>query len=200
LAFGFLLRVLSKNKNNSEKKIFFLFIPYFFLFPFCPSFSICLSSILSPLRLYSVSLPVPFSHSLSDFAKYIYSTCAQLSLSLLIAHSLPSYLSPSNTCFRFLVPTSFFSLFRYSGISSVIHLSYSLLYLDSLILTLLSYLSMFLSPSLSFKFIHLPFFCSYNLSTSSLAYLFRWQYSLSPSYPCSFTFLSRIPFYSILDT
>jgi hypothetical protein len=46
------------------------------------------------------------------------------------------------------------------------------LYLDSLILSLLSCLSVSLSLSLSSTFIHLPF--ALHLSTSSLAYLFLW--------------------------
>jgi hypothetical protein len=150
---------------------------------------------ISPSSLFGIS-PGSFLSPLSHFAKYIYSTCAQLSLSLLIAHSLPSYLSPSNTCFLFLVPTSFFSLFRYSGISSVIYLSYSLLYLDSLILTLLSYLSMSLSLSLSFTFIHLPFFALIIFLLLHWHTCFAGSISLSPSYPCSFTFLSRIPLVS----
>jgi hypothetical protein len=117
----------------------FFFVPHPFLFPFCPSFSISLSSIVSIFRLRSVFLPVPFSPSLSFH--YIHSTSAQLSLFLLTAHSTPSFLSfHPIPVFSILVPISkslslALSLPRYSGVSSVIHLSYSLLYLDSLILS-----------------------------------------------------------------
>jgi hypothetical protein len=74
------------------------------------------------------------------------------------------------------------SLPRYSGISCVIHHSYFLLYLDALILSLLSYFSVSLSLSLSSTFIHLPFallmflllhvHTRFSLSPSSRAYSF----------------------------
>jgi hypothetical protein len=64
------------------------------------------------------------------------------------------------------------NLLLYSRSSSVIHLSYSLLHMDSLILSLLSCLSVSLSLSLSSTFIHLHF--APNLSTSSLANSFLW--------------------------
>jgi hypothetical protein len=62
--FGFLIT----NKNNNSKNGHFLLFPYplsSFLIPFFPSSSISLSSIVSPFRLYSIFLPVPFSPSLS---------------------------------------------------------------------------------------------------------------------------------------
>jgi hypothetical protein len=99
-------------------------------------------------------------------------------------------LLPSNTCF--LPPRSYiflslaFSLPRYSGTSSVIHLSYFLLYLDSLIFSLVSCLSVYLPLSLSSTFIHRPF--ALNLSTSSLTYPF-----LSPLLLRVLFFLSSIP-------
>jgi hypothetical protein len=64
------------------------------------------------------------------------------------------------------------NLLLYSRSSSVIHLSYSLLHMDSLILSLLSCLSVSLSLSLSSTFIHLHF--APNLSTSSLENSFLW--------------------------
>jgi hypothetical protein len=64
------------------------------------------------------------------------------------------------------------NLLLYSRSSSVIHLSYSLLNMDSLILSLLSCLSVSLSLSLSSTFTHLHF--APNLSTSSLANSFLW--------------------------
>jgi hypothetical protein len=146
-----------KYKINNSKPLSFLFFP---------SSSISLSSILSPFRLHSVFLLVPlFPLSLSF--RYIHSTCAQLSLSLLTSHSAPSFLSFHISPIIFLLHS--LSL-RYSGISSVIHLSYSLLYLDSLILLLLSCLSVSLSFSLSSTSIHPPF--ALNLFTFSLTYLF----------------------------
>jgi hypothetical protein len=75
------------------------------------------------------------------------------------------------------------SLSRYTGTSSVMHLSYSLLYLNSLILSLLSCLSVPLS--LSSALVHLP--SALILSTSPLAYPFLLQYfSLSFSSSCFF--------------
>jgi hypothetical protein len=65
-------------------------------------------------------------------------------------------------------------------------LLYTLLYLDSLILSLLSCLSL----SLSSTFIHLPF--ALNFSTSSL------YFSLSPSSPCSFSFSPALRQYPAL--
>jgi hypothetical protein len=62
---------------------------------------------------------------------------------------------------------------RYSGTSSVMHFSCFLLYLESLILSLLFCLSVSLFLSLSSAHIHLP--SALNLSTSSLAYPFLLQ-------------------------
>jgi hypothetical protein len=120
--------------------------------------SISLSSILSPLLLYSVFFSVPFSPSLSHFTTSIphVLNC----LSLLIAHSAPPFLSfHLIPVLSLLVPTT-----------KSLALSYFLFYLDSLILSLLSYLSVYLSLSLSSTFIPLPL--ALNLSTSSLAYPF----------------------------
>jgi hypothetical protein len=107
--------------------------------------------------IHPLSLPSSFSISPRSFLSlslsfgYIHSTWAQFSLSLFIAHSAPSFLSfHPIPVFSLLIPTSksrhHFSFFctlspRYSRISSVTHLSYFLLYLDSLILSLLPCLS-----------------------------------------------------------
>jgi hypothetical protein len=91
--------------------------------------------------------------------------CSIVSLSS--HHILHLLTSPSISHHHFSLALS---LPRYSGISSVIHLSYSLLYLDSLILLLLSCLSVSLSFSLSSTSIHPPF--ALNLFTFSLTYLF----------------------------
>jgi hypothetical protein len=100
-------------------------------------------------------------------------------------------LLPSNICFFSLGH----SLPRYSGISSVIHLSCSLLYLDSLILSLLSCLFVSSSLSLNSTFIHLPFvfkfFALLHWHTGSCG-----STCLSPSSPCSFSFFSSIPLVS----
>jgi hypothetical protein len=88
-------------------------------------------------------------------------------LSLSSHHILHLLSSPSISHDHFSLALS---LPSYSGISSVIHLSYSLLYLDSLILLLLSCLSVSLSFSLSSTSIHPPF--ALNLFTFSLTYLF----------------------------
>jgi hypothetical protein len=93
------LQIYLKIKITIQKKMF-LSIPHPFLFSFCPSFSISLSSIISPFRLHSVFFP-----SLSHFATSIphVLNC----LSLLIAHSAPSFLSFRPVpVFSFLVPTS----------------------------------------------------------------------------------------------
>jgi hypothetical protein len=99
-----------------------------------PSFSI-LYPLFDISFIHPISLPSLFSispHSL--FLSFRVLNC----LFLLAAHSSPSV--------QYLFSLSIISFFltlspRCSGISSVIHLSYSLLYLDSLILSLFSCLS-----------------------------------------------------------
>jgi hypothetical protein len=123
-------------------------------------------------------------------------------LSFLVAHPAPSFFffrpRPVLHLSRFphlnlaIIFLSFArSLSRYTGTSSVAHLSYSLLYLDSWILTLFSCLSVSLSLSLSSSLIHLP--SSLNLSTSSLAYPFLLQY-FSLSFSSAFFFFSLYKF------
>jgi hypothetical protein len=104
-------------------------------------------------------------------------------LSLLVAHSAPSFLSfRPIPVLSLRVPTSE-SCHHFSFSCTLspreFPLSYSLLYLDSLILSLLSYLSVSLFLSLSSTFIHLPL--ALNLSTSSLAYPFLCVFSLQNS-------------------
>jgi hypothetical protein len=148
----FTVRVLSKEITIPKIITFFLSIPHPFLLPFCLSFSISLSSILSPFCLHSVFLPIPFAPSLSF--RYIHSTCAQLSLS---PRSTPSFFSfRPIPVLSLLVPTSksrhhfsFFctlSLPRYCGISSVIHLSYSLPVVSGFFDSLPSFLLVCLCP------------------------------------------------------
>jgi hypothetical protein len=154
-------------------------------FPFCPP--LLSFFILSPLFhisfIHPISIPpVPFSPFLSFH--HIHSTCVQLSLSPHTCSTFCTFfpLLPSNNCFpSFSFPhlhlaiiflSCALSLPRYYGISSVVHLSYSLLYLDSSILSLLSCLSVSLCLSPSSTLTHLPF--ALNLSTSSLAYPFLW--------------------------
>jgi hypothetical protein len=111
------------------------------------------------------------SFSLSHFATSIPRVLNSLSFSLspcphnTFCTVFP--LLPSNTCSLSSFPLlnlAHFSFFctlsplpRYSEISTVVHLSYSLLYLGSLILSLLSCLSVSMSLSLSSTFIYLPF-------------------------------------------
>jgi hypothetical protein len=143
--------------------------------------------------MHPVSLPSSFSISSRSFASlslisphplHIWSIVSLSSRHILypLASSSVQYLfSPSsflhlNLAIIFL--SLALSLFRYTETSSVMHLSYSLLYLDSLILSLLSCLSV--SLSLSSALIHLP--SALILSTSPLAYPFLLQYfSLSLS-------------------
>jgi hypothetical protein len=164
-------RISDYKHKNTILKINILSTPsFFYAFPPLPY-------LLHPsyLYLHSIFLHVPFSPSLS----FRYIKCAQLSLSPRSTFCTFFPLLPSSTCFlsSFLhlnLAITFFSfalfLPRYSGISSVIHLSYFLLCLDSLVLSLLPCLSVFLSLSFSSTFIHLPF--AINLSTSSLPYPF----------------------------
>jgi hypothetical protein len=160
-------------RNNNSKKITFFFLsptPFFFRsvppFPylFHPSY---LSSVF--IRYFSQFLSsIPLSHFATSIPHVLNCTFFLL--------------LPSNTCFlssrsHIQISPSFFFLLhslspRYSGISSVIQLSYSLLYLDSLIFSLLSCLSVSLSLLFSSTFIHLPF--ALNFSTSLLAYPFLW--------------------------
>jgi hypothetical protein len=163
------LFVLREN-NSSKKKNTFLSIPPL-PYLFHPSY------LPSVIQYFSPFLSLPFSH----FSTPIPHVFNCLSFFTLVAHSAPSFL--------FFHPMSVFSLSsfphlhlaitflscalslpRYYGISSVVYLSYFLLYLDSLILSLLFCLSGSLSLSLSSTFTHLPF--AFNLSTSSLAYPF----------------------------
>jgi hypothetical protein len=156
------LLCFSKHKNNNSKKKFFLSIPHLFLFLFCPSCSIYLISLLSS---FSIS-PRSFL-SLSVISPH---PCARSSLSLLVAHSAPSLFSfPSIPVLSLLIPTSksrhhFSCTFSPQVLRNF--LSYSLLCLDSLIFSLLSFLSVSLPLSLSSAFIHFPFVL--NLSTPSL--------------------------------
>jgi hypothetical protein len=173
--FGFFITVLSKIKITIPKKISF----------YPPPLSFSILSLL--FHLISLLSSFPF-------------------LSLLFPHfSLSPHgtfctfflLLPSNTCFLSSFPhlnlviifLSFaLSLPRYSGIFTVIHLSYSLFYLDSLILPLLSCLFVSLSLSLSSAFIHLPlpllhwhtrFSGSIPLCPSSPCFFFSLQHSVS---------------------
>jgi hypothetical protein len=169
-------------------------MPHPFLFLSFPSSSISLSSILSPFRLHSVFLPVPFSPFLSHFAESIphVLNC----LSLLIAHSVPSFLSfHTLPVFPLLVPTSksrhpfsFFCTLSPQVLRNFLchNLSYFLLYLDSLILSFLSCLSVSLSLSLSSIFFLLLIFRLIHWHICSSG-------STSLSSPCSFSFLSSIP-------
>jgi hypothetical protein len=143
------------------QKFTFFPIPHLFLFLSILSFSISF--------IHSISLPSSFSFSplffpsLSLSFRYIHSTCAMPVFSLFVPTSKSRHHFP------------FSCTLLSSGIQEfplVIDLPYSLLYLDSLILSFLSYFSVSLSFSLSSTFIHLPF--ALNLSTSSLAYLFLW--------------------------
>jgi hypothetical protein len=133
-----------------------------------------------------ISLPSSFSIFPRSFLflslsfRYIHSTNARLSLSPhIILHLLSSpsiqYLFSLSSFLHLNLAIIFLSfahsLPRFSGISFVIHLSYFLLNLNSLILSLLSCLSVSLFISLSSKCIHLSF-ANPNLSTSSLAYPF----------------------------
>jgi hypothetical protein len=146
----------------------YLLIPIltpFFLYPFPPLSYHFHPSYLSSvfIRYFSPPLSLPLSH----FATSIPHVFDRLTL------SFPSvqYLFPLSSFSHLNLAIIFLFLLltfpRYSGISSV---SYSLLYLDSLILSLPSCLSVSLSLSLSSALIHLP--SALNLSTSSLAYPF----------------------------
>jgi hypothetical protein len=127
----------------------------------------------------------------------IVTLCSQHILHLLSPHiqHLFSLSSFPHLNLTIIFPSLTLSLHRYSRISSVIHLSYSLLYLDSLIIFLLSCLSVSLSLLLSSTFIHLPLLSIFphlhwhTRSSGSIS-------PLSPSSPCSFTFLSSIPLVS----
>jgi hypothetical protein len=124
-----------------------------FLFLSFPSSSISLSSIfirISPRSFLSLSLSF----------RYIHSTCAQLSLSL-------SFHTRTLPVFPLLVPTSksrhpfsFFCTLSPQVLRNFLchNLSAFLLYLDSLILSLLSCLFMSLSLSLSSIFVLLLIF------------------------------------------
>jgi hypothetical protein len=163
LGFGFLIT----NITMQFQKFAFFPILHLFLFLSILSFSI---SFIHSISLPSSFFPLSLSLSLSHFSPSSLHILHLLSsLSILCLFSLSSF-PHLNLAIIFL--SLALSLLRYSGIFSVIDLPYSLLYLDSLILSFISYFSVSLSFSLSSTFIHLPF--ALNLSTSSLAYLFLW--------------------------
>jgi hypothetical protein len=162
----------SLNINSNSKKIIipkknmFIPIPHPFPFLFFSSSSMSLSSIQSPFRLHSIFLPVPLFPSLSF--RFIHSTCARLSLSFLVAYPAPSFpFFHPKSVFSLLAPTSesrhHLSLSSLSLLYSLFvgtlkfPFSYSLLYLDSLILSFLSCLFVSLFLSLSSTFMSLPF-------------------------------------------
>jgi hypothetical protein len=125
----------------------FIYIPHPFLSLFFPSSSISLSSILSPFRLHTVFLHVPFSPSPLSF-RSIVSLSSKRIQHLLSSPSIQYLFSLSsfphlNLAIIFL---SFHSLFL--DIPEF-PLSCLLLYLDSFILSLLSCLSVSLFLSLS---------------------------------------------------
>jgi hypothetical protein len=162
------LRIPDYKHNNA--------IPKIRIFSYSPPISFSIHSllfhILHPFYLPSVFIlpSLTLSLSLSHFSPSSLHILHLLSsLSILCLFSLSSF-PHLNLAIIFL--SLALSLLRYSGIFSVIDLPYSLLYLDSLILSFISYFSVSLSFSLSSTFIHLPF--ALNLSTSSLAYLFLW--------------------------
>jgi hypothetical protein len=126
----------------------------------------------------------------------IVTLCSQHILHLLSPHiqHLFSLSSFPHLNLTIIFPSLTLSLHRYSRISSVIHLSYSLLYLDSLIIFLLCCLSVSLSLLLSSTFIHLPLLSifphlhwhtrssgsiSLSLSIFSVFFYFSLQYSVS---------------------
>jgi hypothetical protein len=174
-----------KHKNNNSKniKVTFLFLSpahlYFYSFPplpylFHPTY---LPSVFA--HYFSPVLSLPLSHFVAS-APHVLDR-----LTLLSAHSAPSlllfrpipvlslFVSASKPRLAIIFLSFALSLLRYTGTSSVMHLSYSLLYLDSLILSLLSCLSVSLSLSLISALIHFP--SALILSTSSLAYPFLLQ-------------------------
>jgi hypothetical protein len=129
-------------------------MPHPILFLSFPSSSISLSSIftrISPRSFLSLSLSLILLHP--------FHMCSIVSFSLLIAHSAPSFLSfHTLPVFPLLVPTSksrhlfsFFCTLSPQVLRNFLchNLSAFLLYLDSLILSFLSCLSVSLSLSLS---------------------------------------------------
>jgi hypothetical protein len=182
--------------------ISFVFFSYFtysptplFLYSFPPIPCVFHPSYFSSVFIQYFSPFLPSVISLHPF---------QLFLSLLVAHSAPSFLSFHPNLFSLssfphlnisIIFLSFaLSLPSCSGISCVIHLSYFLLYLDSLILSLLFCLSVSLFLSFSSTCIHLPF--ALNLYTSSLIVYFSLlllrvfsQLSRIPSVSCTLPFL-----------
>jgi hypothetical protein len=171
-AFGFLIT----NRKITIPKIIFFPIPHPFLFLLFSASSISLSSILSPFRLHSVFLPVPFSSSLSHFATSIphVLNCP----SLLIAHSALSFLFfHPIPLFYLLVPTSK-SRHHFSFFCSL-----SLQVLQNFPChtpLILPFTQLYIRPS-SFCSQYFHLFCP---SGST---------SLFPSSPPSFSFLSSIP-------
>jgi hypothetical protein len=185
LPYGFsdsCLQFYLKN-NNPKRPLYFSILPLLFHISFIHPISLPSSFGISPRSFLSLS---HFATSIPHVFN-----C----LSLLIAHSAPSFLSfrplPG---FSLLVPTStltiifFFHLHSLSpSIPEFPHTPLILpVYLDSLIPALLSCLSVSLSLSRSSTFIHLPF--ALNLSTSSLAYPFLWSYFSVPFFSVFFFF------------
>jgi hypothetical protein len=197
-AFGFLITFSFNIKQQFQKKNVPISIPHSFPSLFFPFFSKYISFI-NP-----ICLPSSFSISSRSFSSLVslhpFHMSSIVFLFLLIAHSAHLL---SSSSIQYLFSLSSFShlnlaviflslaLPRYSRISCVIYPSYCLLYHDSLLPSLLSCLSVSLSLSLSSTLIHFPsalnlfpFLHWHTLSSASI--------SLSPSSPCSFSFLSSI--------
>jgi hypothetical protein len=160
------LLCFSKHKNNNKKK-------HFSFYP--PSLSFSILSLLFHISY----LPSVFIQYFSPFLSLplsFHRIHVLDPLSLLVAHSAPSILSfPSIPVFSLLIPTSKSRHHFSCTLSPQVlrnFLSYSLLCLDSLIFSLLSFLSVSLPLSLSSAFIHFPFVL--NLFTPSLTYPFLW--------------------------
>jgi hypothetical protein len=109
---GFRLQLCINIKITILKNSIFISIPHLFLFLFFPSSSISFSSILSPFRLHSLFLPIPFLPFLSF--RYIHFTCARLSLSTHTTFCIFFPLLSSNTCF---------------SLSSFPHLNFAIIFL-----------------------------------------------------------------------
>jgi hypothetical protein len=178
MSYNINIKIIPKNTINLT--FFFLFPTPLLRYPFPPLPYLSHPSYLSSVfaQYFPPLLSLPLSHFVTSAPHVLYR------LTLLAADSAPSLLSfrliPVLSLSSFphlnlaIIFLSFaLSLPRYTGTSSVMHFSCFLLYLESLILSLLFCLSVSLSLSLSSAHIHLP--SALNLSTSSLAYPFLLQ-------------------------
>jgi hypothetical protein len=196
-AFRFLLTVLSKNKNNnSKKKTFFCLSPIPFFFHSVPPFPYLFHPSHLPsvfIQYFSPFLSLPLSHFSTSIPHVLNR------LSLLVAHSAPSLLSFRPVPVFSLVPTSK-SPHHFSFSCTLSQVVRNFLCHIPLILPVVSgFFDSFHSFLLVYVFVPFTQLYIHPFLLLSIFPLLHWHTRssgstfLSPSSPCSCSFLFSIP-------